>query len=231
MSNRVALPSLLLRLLVLPFLHIPVTGQAKTFESVPDLQKAMYHIIDGYPCVRLLNVSGEIGCSNPGRGKVVAPIVKFKNADGQLSQPSTLLVAGDEMQNLFLRISNDQDFAQNVAGVLVESKDVSQSSGFSPVGKFPQAEFAPYKKHNFEWNPVGSGIMGNRYNFPVFLLSKNSTLSLQEFITKNGRRNKAEPIAVAEFDLVMQTTTVGTHDSESCLRQRSCLPLGGYSEQ
>ncbi|KAH7352865.1 hypothetical protein KP509_19G068000 [Ceratopteris richardii] len=34
---------------------------------------------------------------------------------------------------------------------------------------------------------------------------------------------------VAEFDLVMQTTKVGTSTSEACLSASSCLPLGGYS--
>lgn len=33
-------------------------------ESVPDLQNSMYKVVDGYPCVRLLNLSGEIGCSS-----------------------------------------------------------------------------------------------------------------------------------------------------------------------
>lgn len=44
-------------------IHI-ISGYAKSLESVPDLEKAMYLNIDGYPCVRLLNVSGEIGCSS-----------------------------------------------------------------------------------------------------------------------------------------------------------------------
>lgn len=33
-------------------------------ESVPDLTKSMYVDFDGYPCVRLLNLTGEIGCSS-----------------------------------------------------------------------------------------------------------------------------------------------------------------------
>ncbi|CAA7401371.1 unnamed protein product [Spirodela intermedia] len=215
-------------------------------ESVPDLEKAMYLNIDGYPCVRLLNISGEIGCSNPGRMKVSAPIVKWESADNQVSQPSTFLIAENEMQSFFLRhdsyqyanahlcwslsrVSSDQSFAVKVAAVLVESKDIFNSSAFSPVGMFPQSEFAPYKSPNYKWNPTGSGIMWNRYNFPVFLLSKNSTLTVQEIVSQHGESNKAKPIDVAEFDLVMQTTKVGTHDSESCLTENSCLPLGGYS--
>lgn len=40
------------------------SGDSNSMESVPDLQKSMYKVIDGYPCVRLLNLSGPIGCSS-----------------------------------------------------------------------------------------------------------------------------------------------------------------------
>lgn len=50
------------RTLVLFFLVC--AGEITSIESVPDLQKLMYVAVDGYPCVRLLNLSGEIGCSS-----------------------------------------------------------------------------------------------------------------------------------------------------------------------
>ncbi|XP_022843240.1 nicastrin-like [Olea europaea var. sylvestris] len=129
------------------------------------------------------------------------------------------------------RLSKDSDFAGKVAGVLVESRtEVSDGlKGFSPDGKFPQAEFAPYNSKNFEWNPTGSGIMWMAYNFPVFLLSETSTSILQEVVMKNEKTKKFNTENVAEFDVVMQTTKSGTHDSDSCLKEETCLPLGGYS--
>ncbi|MBA0659961.1 hypothetical protein Goklo_012035, partial [Gossypium klotzschianum] len=216
-------------------------------ESVPDLQKSMYMVVDGYPCVRLVNLSGEIGCSNPGRDKVVAPIIKYKN-NKELGLPSAILLSMDDVQGFFSsntelvlrkhlnvkdhiqRISNDSSFASNVAGVLVESRVEIQHElkGFSPARKFPQAEFAPYHNTTYEWNPIGSGIMWKSYNFPVFLLSESSTSTLQEIAMKNEKTEKAYTTNVAEFDVVMQTTKVGTHDSESCLKEETCLPLGGY---
>ncbi|RWR95970.1 nicastrin isoform X1 [Cinnamomum micranthum f. kanehirae] len=224
------------KLLVIVFalisqLHLSFAGKVKSLESVPDLENAMYLSVEGYPCVRLLNLSGEIGCANPGRGKVVAPIVRFKSANDKLALSSAFLVSSDEMKSFFVRVSNDVNFAQKVAGVLVEFRPEFQnkSSGFSPVENFPQAEFAPYKEADYDWNPAGSGIMWNRYDFPVFLLSENSTLILQEIADNNEKSNKAYPVDVAEFDLVMQTTRAGTHDSETCLKEHSCLPLGGYS--
>ncbi|KAF5480037.1 hypothetical protein F2P56_000812 [Juglans regia] len=211
-------------------LRLSVSGQLNSMESVPDLQKSMYKFIDGYPCVRLLNLSGVIGCSNPGREMVVAPIVRYKNTIA-LSQSSAVLVSSDELQSFLSRIWHDSSFAGNIAGVIVESENEFQnkSKGFSPAGKFPLAEFAPYQNTSYEWNPIGSGIMWNAYDFPVFLLSESSTLTLQEAANKNEKNKKAYIADVAEFNLVMQTTKAGTHDSETCLKEETCLPLGGYS--
>nr|KYP75974.1 Nicastrin [Cajanus cajan] len=188
-------------------------------ESVPDLQNTMYAAVDGYPCVRLLNLSGSIGCSNPGRDKVVAPIVRFENVD-KLAEPSAILV-----------ISDDSSIASKVGGVLVEPRIDLQNNlkGFSPDQKFPQAQFAPYYNTSYEWNPIGSGIMWKSYGFPVFLLTESGSKTLQEFVAKNEDKKKAYTSKVAEFDLVMQTVKSGTHDSESCLKEATCLPLGGYS--
>ncbi|CAL8137633.1 unnamed protein product [Prunus armeniaca] len=211
-------------------LRLSFSGQTIMMESVPDLQSSMYMTLDGYPCVRLLNLSGVIGCSNPGRVKVVAPIIRLNNAT-ELSQLSAVLLSVDEIQSFLTRTLNDSTFAKNVAGILVESSPEFQNKlkGFSPDQKFPQSEFAPYKSINYEWNPIGSGIMWNPYNFPVFLLSHSSTLTLQEAAIKNEKNVKSYTADVAEFDLVMQTTKAGTHDSESCLKENTCLPLGGYS--
>ncbi|CAJ2640691.1 unnamed protein product [Trifolium pratense] len=207
-----------------------ISGQSSSMESVPDLQNTMYTDVDGYPCVRLLNLSGTIGCSNPGRDKVVAPIVRFENVDDVL-ELSTILVSLDDFPTLFTRLSADPSFARKVGGVLIESVTDSQKklNGFSPDQKFPQAEFAPYHNISYEWNPIGSGIMWKSYSFPVFLLTESGTNTLKKFVLKSENKKKAYTSNVAEFDLVMQTMKSGTHDSESCLKEGTCLPLGGYS--
>ncbi|KAL5651593.1 hypothetical protein ACJX0J_037051, partial [Zea mays] len=118
-----------------------VSGDGATLESVPDLVKAMYLNVESFPCVRLLNLSGEIGCSR-------YPMI--------------------------------QNFTR-VAGALVESNGVNNDlQELSPDRKFTQDDFAPYSNHNHDWNPAGSGIMWNKYNFPVFLLSEESTNTLQK---------------------------------------------------
>ncbi|XP_010528573.1 PREDICTED: nicastrin isoform X2 [Tarenaya hassleriana] len=224
------LPGLVAVVVVLLLFPISLAEEADSIESVPDLQKLMYKAVDGYPCVRLLNLSGEIGCSNPGPDRVVAPILKFKDAK-DLAQPYTVLVTIDEMEDFFDRVSNDLGFASNIGGVLVDSRSSSQqkSGGFSPDKKFPQSEFSPYGNTDYEWNPTGLGIMWRAYNFPVYLLSESGISTVQEIISKKVEKEKANTVDVAEFNMVMETTKSGTHNSESCLREGTCLPLGGYS--
>ncbi|KAI4321244.1 hypothetical protein MLD38_034649 [Melastoma candidum] len=207
------------------------SGGTKSMGSVPDLQQLMYTTIDSYPCVRLLSLSGEVGCANPGRDKVVSPIVKLDDTT-QLTRPSAVLLSVDQLDGFFKRISNDADFSGNVFGALVESESPSQNSilGFSPADKFPQAIFAPYQNSSYEWNPLGSGILQNVHQFPLFLLSENSSSSVHKLSTVNEKSKKDYTAHVAEFDLVMQTTKSETRDTQTCLEGRSCLPLGGYRE-
>ncbi|CAM6086764.1 unnamed protein product [Calypogeia fissa] len=197
---------------------------------VPDIENAMYQTIDGAPCVRLLHLNGEIGCANPGRGKVQAPVQRFMNSTIALKTKTTVVLPALELHQFLERTVNDPWLAEQVTAVLVEFTNNTSvfNSGFSPDTTFPQSEFAPYEP-NYSWNPAGSGILKRRFNFPVFLLSEESTASVLEVAAENGIRNLKHPLYVAEFDFVMQTTKSGTQGSESCLKEWSCLPLGGYS--
>ncbi|KAJ1280941.1 hypothetical protein BS78_04G270600 [Paspalum vaginatum] len=216
--------------LALAVLVPAVSGDGATLESVPDLVNAMYLNIESFPCVRLLNLSGEIGCSNPGSEKIIAPIVRFRKGSDQLVQQSTVLLPLDQMSDFFLRVSNDSELHQKVAGVLIESNGANSNlKEFSPDRKFPQDAFAPYSNRSHDWNPAGSGIMWNKYDFPVFLLSEESTRTLRKVSEENEKADNGYRANVAEFDLVMQTTKAQTHDSASCLKEHSCLPLGGHS--
>lgn len=211
-------------------LPISLAGEITSIESVPDLQKLMYVAVDGYPCVRLLNLSGEIGCSNPGLSKVVAPIIKLKDVK-DLVEPHTVLVTADEMDDFFTRVSNDLSFASKVGGVLIESGSSFQQKlkGLSPDKLFPQAEFSPYKNVEYKWNPMASSIMWKPYNFPVYLLSESGISAVHEFLSKKDMKHNTYTSDVTEFNMVMETTKAGTHNSEACLQEGTCLPLGGYS--
>lgn len=40
------------------------SGLCSSFKSVSDLETAMYQVLESTPCVRLLNLTGEVGCSS-----------------------------------------------------------------------------------------------------------------------------------------------------------------------
>ncbi|OEL17070.1 Nicastrin [Dichanthelium oligosanthes] len=213
-----------------------VSGDGATLESVPDLVKAMYLNIESFPCADLLMSLRVTGfgmtsmLSDPGSEKIIAPIVRFRKSSDQLVEQSTVLLPLDQMSDFLLRVSNDPELHQKVSGVLIESNGVNSNlEELSPDRKFPQDAFAPYSNRSHDWNPSGSGILWNRYDFPVFLLSEESTQTLQKVSEKNEKTDNGYKANVAEFDLVMQTTKARTHDSASCLKGQSCLPLGGHS--
>lgn len=186
----------------------------------------MYSSIDGAPCVRLLNITHEIGCANPGRGKVTAPITRF-NSSHDLTEPTAVLVSITELDRLFTKVVSDRRYKENVAGVLFEAGGVNLSSSgfrFSPDYKFPLSDFAPYENVGYEWNPAGNGMMWRAFDFPVLAVSESTAMMLRVVAENNDHSEN-----VVEFDVVMQTTKVGTRDSRSCLSEGTCLPLGGYS--
>lgn len=153
-----------LLLLLLPFL-----AHARS-NSVPELENRMYATLAGSPCVRWLNLTAELGCGNPWRTLVNAPI---RRAEDTLDSPAAVLVpAGKAFREFVNRVGEDK----NVVGVLVGNGSRGEL-GESDDVQFPQAQFAPYENRSWIWNSVGSGMMQRRFNFPVFLLSPVSGLA------------------------------------------------------
>ncbi|KAK9106575.1 hypothetical protein Syun_022586 [Stephania yunnanensis] len=125
------------------------------------------------------------------------------------------------------RALNDQEFAEKVSGVLVEPRvdDQTKAKGFSPVEKFPQVEFSPYQNASYEWNLIGSGIMWNKYDFPVFLLSQDSAVIIEEIANKNEKRKKPYTMDVAEFDLVMQGSVLSSFPPINMSSSKQPMPI------
>ncbi|KAF9608755.1 hypothetical protein IFM89_010887, partial [Coptis chinensis] len=125
-----------------------------------------------------------------------------------------------EMENFFNSVLNDHHFAKKVAGVLVESgtEVPTTERGFSPVEKFPQVKFAPYKNVDYIWNPA------------------DSTVTLQEvmpFFGKNEKNKRAYSVDVNEFDLVIREIEkykLGNPQSFRYLNQLNCYELVGVSD-
>lgn len=142
--------------------------------SVAELEKRMYTAVDANACVRLLNLTGQLGCGNPRRSLVVAPILRFDTASSvTLDAPTSVLIPASELQSFLERLGDTPSLLEQVAGVIVELGGSGEflGLGFSADSKFPQSDFAPYDRKDYEWNPAGSGIMQLSLDFPVFLLS------------------------------------------------------------
>ncbi|AQL03533.1 Nicastrin [Zea mays] len=77
-----------------------VSGDGATLESVPDLVKAMYLNVESFPCVRLLNLSGEIGCSR-------YPMIQ------NFTRVAGALVESNGVNNDLQELSPDRKFTQD----------------------------------------------------------------------------------------------------------------------
>jgi hypothetical protein len=156
-----------------------VLAKPSSLRSVPDLEAAMYATIDGWPCVRLLTIDGEIGCSNPGRQLVIAPIQRLAAAEDAVLGKHAVLLLPAAFEGFMQRLEGDPLLSEQVAGVLLEADNLLNGSHalrqFSPSPKFPQAEWADEVDRAYQWNPPGSDIARKRLQLPVYLLSENGT--------------------------------------------------------
>ncbi|CAI5482479.1 unnamed protein product [Closterium sp. Yama58-4] len=201
------------------------------FASVPDLEAAMYTEAANWPCVRLLSTEGPIGCGNPGREIVSAPIqaISLPSQLSLLKSPRALLVSPAVLHPVLSLISKDPIIASHVAGIMVESANQSSVPALSPASPFPQSAFATYPNTSYPWNPLGSSLDRLPFSLPISLLSDQATADVRLKAEANSRRDFRYPLYMAEFDAIMTTTRIGATTSQACLNNLSCLPLGGYS--
>ncbi|NXA27892.1 NICA protein, partial [Ibidorhyncha struthersii] len=134
------------------------------------------------PCVRLLNATHQIGCQSSISGDTgVIHVVekeedlKWVLADGP-HPPYMILLDG----NLFnRRVMLQLKGTSRVSGLAVAIAKPSPPQGFSPGLKCPNDGFGVYSKdygpqfahcNKTVWNPVGSGLSYEDFDFPIFLL-------------------------------------------------------------
>ncbi|NXT29087.1 NICA protein, partial [Syrrhaptes paradoxus] len=134
------------------------------------------------PCVRLLNATHQIGCQSSISGDTgVIHVVEREEdlswvlADGP-HPPYMILLDG----NLFNRsVLMQLKGTSRVSGLAVDIAKPSPPQGFSPGLKCPNEGFGVYSKdygpqfancNGTVWNPVGSGLSYEDFDFPIFLL-------------------------------------------------------------
>ncbi|NXE99524.1 NICA protein, partial [Menura novaehollandiae] len=134
------------------------------------------------PCVRLLNATHQIGCQSSISGDtgVIHVVEKEEDlgwvlADGP-HPPYMILLDG----NLFTRsVLLQLKGTSRVSGLAVAVAKPSPPQGFSPGLKCPNDGFGVYSKdygpqfahcNTTVWNPLGSGLSYEDFDFPIFLL-------------------------------------------------------------
>uniref|UniRef100_A0A8B9S4C1 Nicastrin n=1 Tax=Apteryx owenii TaxID=8824 RepID=A0A8B9S4C1_APTOW len=134
------------------------------------------------PCVRLLNATHQIGCQSSINGDtgVIHVVEKEEDLNWVLADgphpPYMILLDG----NLFnRRVMLQLKGTSRVSGLAVAIAKPSPPQGFSPGLKCPNSGFGVYSKdygpqfahcNSTVWNPVGSGLSYEDFDFPIFLL-------------------------------------------------------------
>ena len=194
-------------------------------------------------CVLLLNATARVGCAptteanNKGPTKTLAaPLVMLENntlaLPKHLRRRKNAVLVQPERLNAFLEALANTD-ASHIGAVLTTQPSTAYSSDVatSPESKTPDASMAINSQSRAHvWNPAGTNINAQRYEFPVLSMDTKTYQRLVERALRNARVNHDESnqaLFVVETNGAMSAS--GDETSEECLKRGSCLPLGGYS--
>ncbi|CAG8600544.1 20451_t:CDS:10, partial [Dentiscutata erythropus] len=215
-----------------------------TANNLTNLVKAQgvkfYYDLSPFPCVRLLNSTGVIGCQSlqPVTGilyPVNTPydIKQFISQD--LNGKFTVVMPYDLMTISNLR---DLELSQKLSGVIAIINGTSgvapRPAEFSPDETCPNCQFGLYRDENdqHQWNPNGRGLIQQRFDFLIFALypfEQNSTSDYNR-VMKGAASNmlssfKEYPLQAIELSSLMWSAI----DASTCLRREFCQPVGGQS--
>ncbi|KAI9008996.1 glycosyltransferase family 20-domain-containing protein [Phycomyces nitens] len=216
---------------------VPASPQGiSTQDIASSLYPYIYTNVANWPCVRLLNATGQIGCHVPnGAGGILYQLESQDEIDKFVStnRGAKQQYAAVMPYNLLTRANIDAlDSARCISGLIVllrASSMVSEQSLSSPDTNCPNCQFGLYANDpdQYIWNPSGQGLVEDDLPFPVFGLNPVDTMSKQVFNTVmrgvafNLEKQYTEyPLQAIDFKLFMWAAI----DSETCLRR-----VGGTS--
>ncbi|NWJ06278.1 NICA protein, partial [Crypturellus undulatus] len=134
------------------------------------------------PCVRLLNATHQVGCQSSISGDtgVIHVVEKEEDLRWVLTDgphpPYMILLDGSLFSR---RVLLQLKGTSRVSGLAVAAAKPSPPQGFSPGLKCPNDGFGVYSKdygpqyancNSTVWNPLGSGLSYEDFDFPIFLL-------------------------------------------------------------
>ncbi|KAI7867163.1 glycosyltransferase family 20-domain-containing protein [Spinellus fusiger] len=210
--------------------------QSPTSEIASTLYPYIYTDINNWPCVRLLNATGTIGChALYGSSGILYQVL----SQVELNEFVDSYSGSDEFYTIVLPyhlLTNDNihalDSTRSVGGVVT----LLRGSLLVPEGSFasldtscPNCQYGLYAKDpdQYIWNPQAQGILEENLPFPVFGInpidgdSINAYNAIMKAIAYNiQRRYTNYPLQSMDIQLFMWSAI----NSETCLRR-----VGGAS--
>ncbi|XP_043915467.1 nicastrin isoform X1 [Protopterus annectens] len=186
------------------------------------------------PCVRLMNATHQIGCQSSINGDtgVIHLVEKKEDLEWVLDRgPNPPYMVLMEAVLFTREIMQKLKGTSRVSGVAVMIPPSSPQFGFSPDKKCPNDGFGVYSNNygpeyahcnQTVWNPLGSGMSYEEFDFPIFLLEdQNETHVIRQCywdhnVPVNGS-SPAYPLCSMQLFSHMHAVT----NSVTCMRRSS----------
>lgn len=204
------------------------------------------------PCVRLFSSKGTTGCRTPHHDGTTAPLYHlagFGAADQQaflrLEEGVAVVMSANMLNATVLDFLATYAWTQGVIVLDEESTTIPSPDVLTPQGQgTPSVAFTIGPTH--VWNPAGSGLTMQKYDFPVVLATAadegNGAAQVKAWAQHNGGlgRHGPYPRYTAVFNFYFGPTSSSLSDpltSADCLGWKDvegnlvpqCLPMGGQS--
>jgi hypothetical protein len=206
-----------------------------------DLQDSIYTRLrfpEGGACIRLLTRNGVVGCAAPSSDTITGQLVAVTittRAD-EIPPGSVALISAEEAGKFLQRCVLEIELQNTLAGVFIQYSAVD-FPGWNEASAAPYAEYAVHEmQRDYPWNPAGLDLGSVSFPFPIYQLDNETSANAvqraeynREQKTKTGGGGgiggESTAVHVARMELHMQATG----NASSCINDKTCYPLGGYS--
>eukprot|EP00890_Picochlorum_soloecismus_P005073 jgi/Picsp_1/5567/NSC_02926-R1_nicastrin len=223
----------------------PVTQGACRFNirSGKELKKEIYRKLGqaGDWCVQMQTSTSVVGCAAldhkplleglllwPAQNIGDRDIKEFTLKDeDKIAAVVQAMDAGPFLEKLIRSGRSMPDDNTDISAILILPSQNSLGSfrwNFADKGPLPKKN----DSHEYhEWNPNGLGLLKATFSFPIVQLSKAETELVSNGAELNvlKRSKSSSPLYRIDINYAME----GKNDSFVCIRDRTCLPLGGLS--
>ncbi|XP_075875759.1 nicastrin [Nelusetta ayraudi] len=222
--------------------------------SCNSVEKKIYvHLNYTVPCVRLLNATHQIGCQSSLAGNVgvLHVLESEENLDWVLNSGPhapylVILEAPLFTRSIMMKLKNGSG---RVAGVAVVASNTNPPGTFSAHTTCPNENTGVYSEDYDPayahckvtlWNPLGSGLSYEEYDFPIFSLKDdNETQVIRQCYLNHNRvvNGSAPQYPLCAMQLYSHMSAVT--DTATCMRRNDinfsispemvCDPLGDFN--